>query len=89
MTGKDMENVVVERSFDEPVDYEDIQAIEEKATFCLNLHNVQFLHSYFSSDRKRMICVYNAPDAEAVRLAARASNIPFDTIWTASVHDRA
>ena len=76
--------VMVERLFEEPVAYEALQANEDKNAWCLQLHNVRFLRSYFSTDRRRMICVYEAPDAESVRLAQRQMALPFERVWTAS-----
>jgi len=48
---------------------------------------VTFIRSYFSKDRKRMICEYEAPDAEAVRRLQRTASMPFERIWTATVFD--
>lgn len=75
-------NVVVERQFDEPVAMEELQAVEDAGAWCLDLHNVTFLRSYFSTDKKRMICLYKAPDAESVRLAQRQANMPFTRVWS-------
>jgi hypothetical protein len=74
-------NVVVERGFDEPVTVESLQAIEEAAAWCLDLHKVTFLRTYFSADRKRMLCLYRAPDAESVRLAQQQAGMPFQRVW--------
>lgn len=77
----DTANVAVERSFDEPVPFEDIQAIEEAGAHCLEMRNVVFMRTFFSTDRKRMVCLYNAPDVESVREAQREAGVPFDTAW--------
>jgi hypothetical protein len=82
-----MEIVVVERTFTEPVRFEDVQALEDRGAWCLDAHRVRFLKTYFSADRRRMICVYEAPDAESVRLAQTKAEMPFDRVWTASVHE--
>lgn len=81
-----MEHVVVERSFQEPVTYEELQCREGRSRWCFDMHQVEFLYSYFSKDRRRMMCVYRAPDAEAVRVANEKAGLPFDRVWTASVH---
>jgi len=80
-----MTTVVVERTFDQPVAFESIQAIEERGAWCLDAHGVRFLKTYFSRDRRRMICLYEAPDAESVRLAERKAGVPFDEAWAARV----
>ena len=80
-----MSVVVVERSFPAPVAFEDIQAIEDRGSWCLEAHGVRFLKSYFSRDRRRMVCLYEAPDAESVRLAQEKAGVPFDSAWAARV----
>jgi hypothetical protein len=77
--------VVVERSFVEPVAFETIQAIEVRSAWCLEAHGVTFSRTFFSHDRRRMVCVYEAPDAESVRLAQQKAGMPFERAWTARV----
>ncbi len=74
-------NVVVERSFPEPVSLEAIQAIEDGHAWCLEAHHVRFSRTAFSADRRRMICLYQAPDAESVRLAQREAGMPLERVW--------
>ena len=74
-------NVLVQRSFEEPVTLEEIQAIEDEGGWCLEAHHVKFLRTYFSNDKKKMICLYQAPDAESVRLAQRQAQMPVEQVW--------
>jgi hypothetical protein len=74
-------NVVVERRFEEPVALESVQALEDAADWCLRQHKVTFLRTYFSADRRNMLCLYQAPDAESVRVAQQQANMPFDRVW--------
>ena len=74
-------NVVVERRFPEPVTVESLQAAEDAAAWCLELHKVTFLRTYFSADRTRMLCLYRAPDAESVRLSQQQAKMPFERVW--------
>lgn len=76
---------VVARTFDAPVSFDEIQAVEDRGQHCLSLYRVLFLRSYFSRDRRRMLCLYDAPDAESVRAANRQVGLPFDAVWTASI----
>jgi hypothetical protein len=41
--------------------------------------------SYVTRDGLRMICVFDAPDAEAVRRAARQLGLRYDGVWSATV----
>jgi hypothetical protein len=74
--------VLVERSFPEPVAFEDFRA---RGVSCLELYRARFLRAYLSGDRLRMICLYEAPDAESVRVAQEKSGLPFEAAWTARV----
>jgi uncharacterized protein DUF4242 len=74
--------VLVERSFPEPVAFE---AFRGRGASCLEAHRARFLRAYFSRDRLRMICLFDAPDAESVRIAQEKSGMPFDAAWTARV----
>ena len=74
-------NVIVHRTFDDAVALEDLQAIEDENVHCLETHRVRFMRTFFSTDRRRMACLYAAPDAESVRIAQRQATMPFDSIW--------
>jgi hypothetical protein len=75
-------SVIVERSFEEPVTLQEIQDIEDAGVACLDMRNVRFIQTFFSADRKRMICLYEAPDAESVRQAQREAGVPFNDVWS-------
>ncbi len=73
-------NVVVTRSFDAPASMDELQAREEAAAWCLQEHRVTFKRSFFSADRRRMCCFYQAPDAESVRVAQRRAQMPVESV---------
>ena len=79
--------VIVERRFAEQPDFDELQAQEDAVAWCLEQRRVKFIRSYFSKDRLRMICEYEAPDAEAVRFVQQTSGLPYERIWTARVFD--
>ena len=41
---------------------------------------VKWLISFLSADKKKTYCLYEAPSAEAIRLAAKRANVPADII---------
>ncbi len=82
-----MELVLAERVFAEPVDPAELRAAVKDNRSCLDLHGVSYLQSYLSEDRLRMVCVYEAPDAESVRIANRNVGMPFERIWTAKIRE--
>jgi len=73
-------NVLVSRRFETPAEFAEIQALEEAGAGCLETHRVRFVRSYFSKDRKRMLCLYRAPDAESVRIAQREAGMPVERV---------
>ncbi|MBK8909054.1 MAG: DUF4242 domain-containing protein [Rhodospirillales bacterium] len=75
--------ILVERSFEEPVCFEELQAREDQASGCLEAYGVTFIRTFLSTDARRMVCLYDAPDAEAVRSAEREAGMPFDRVWSA------
>ncbi len=74
-------NMLVRRRFAQPVSVEQIQALEDAGAGCLEAHRVKFIRTYFSTDGKRVICLYRAPDAESVRQAQRQANMPVEDAW--------
>lgn len=41
---------------------------------------VQWLFSFLSADKRKTYCLYEAPSAEAIRLAARRAELPADVV---------
>ena len=82
-----MARVMVERKFDEAASFEELEAREDSFAWCAEQNDVKFIRTYFSKDKTRMICEYEAPDAEAVRRLQRTASMPFERIWTATVFD--
>ena len=75
-----MELVLVERRFEQPTQFTDIQGLEDAGISCLETHHVRFLKSFLSKDRRRMLCLYEAPDAESVRLAEEQAKVPYEVL---------
>ena len=87
-TGRDGKaNVMVERRFDDPVTVESLQAIEDAAAWCLQQYKVTFLRTFFSADQRRMLCLYEGPDAESVRLAQNEAKMPVERVWSCRGYD--
>jgi hypothetical protein len=69
---------LIERNFAEQLeltrkDAESVILINEEV-------GVNWLFSFLSADKKKTYCLYEAPDSEAIREAARRANIPADVI---------
>jgi hypothetical protein len=77
--------VVVERSFTEPFDPEVFNAPDAAGDACLALNRVSLVASLQAIDRRRMVCLFAAPDGERVRHVNRRLGLAIDAAWTARV----
>jgi hypothetical protein len=73
-----MPRYIIERNFAEQLQLSK-EGVEE-----INLINdeegVKWIFSFLSADRKKTYCLYEAPNPEAIRAAARRNNVPADMI---------
>jgi len=85
-----MARYLVERTFPDGLA---IPVNNDGAQVCLTVvgnnavDGVTWVHSYVTPDKKKTFCIYDAPSPEAIRTAARRSNLPVDTITPVSVLD--
>jgi len=82
MKGERLELVLVERRFEQPVEFGDIKSLAVAGSQCFEAYDVRFLKTFFSRDGRRMLCLYEAPDAEAVRIAENQAKVPYECAWT-------
>ena len=80
-----MPRIMVERSFDPPFTQSDLDAVSKRIGGCLDLYGVRWIRSHFSADRRRMVCEYEAPDAQSVRDVQNAAQASFERVWPAEV----
>jgi len=80
-----MSRIIVERNFETPQSDADMKAVADRERPCLEVYNVAWKRSLVSDDRCRMVCEYDAPDAESVRRVQREAQAEFDRIWIAEV----
>lgn len=78
-----MSVVIVERSFAHGLAPEEVEHLFRRLTPCLQSHDVRWIRSYLSADRRRMFCAFEAADAETVRQAHRLAGVGFDVVWKA------
>jgi SAM-dependent methyltransferase len=81
-----MARVMAEHVYVEPFTDERYAASAKKLDPCLEVRHGLWRRSSLSADRLRMICEFEAPDAEAVREAMRVSGVPFERVWPADVY---
>ena len=75
--------VIVETAYDPPITQEEFDELAAKTADCLDEREARWVTSYFSLDRRRRICVFDAKDAESVRQAYRTSGTKFERVWAA------
>jgi hypothetical protein len=80
-----MSLVIVETLSDSPLILEKLLDPHNQILICLAERNATWRYSLLSSDRHRMICTFDAPDAEAVRESYRKGGGFFSRIWTGEV----
>lgn len=80
-----MARIVVERSFDTPQSDADMMTVADRERPCLAAYGVAWKRSLVSADRKRMVCEYEAPDAETLRRIQREAGAQFDRVWVGEV----
>ena len=73
-----MPRYMIERKFAERLD-----VTKDAANAIVRINDeegVKWLFSFLSADKMRTYCLYEAPNAEAIRIAARRCNLPADAI---------
>jgi hypothetical protein len=55
---------------------------------CLEVRKARWVRSYVTTDGRRSICEFEAPDAETVREAFRAAGHPCERVWVADLYWR-
>ena len=73
-----MPPLLIERNFAEQleVNRDDVLQVTQVNTDV----GIQWLFSFLSADKKKTYCLYEAPNAEAIREAAQRLNVPADEI---------
>jgi len=73
-----MARFLIERNFAQALEAtkEDVDRVQQ----INNEEGVKWLFSFLSPDKRKTYCLYEAPNAEAIRAAARRANIPADVV---------
>lgn len=80
-----MIRIVVERNFTTPQSDADMKLVADRERPCLAIYKVTWRRSLVAADRKRMVCEYDAADAETVRKVQREAAADFDRVWVGEV----
>lgn len=80
---------VVERLFETPLSVAALEEKEARLSPCLESYCVRRLQSYLARDGRRLVCIYDAPDAESVRQIQRSASLAYERLWRAFVSEAA
>jgi len=73
-----MPRYLIERNF-----AEELEATKEAADNLIRVNDeegVKWLFSFLSPDKRKTYCLYEAPNAEVIRTAARRLSLPADVV---------
>lgn len=73
-----MQKFIIERNF-----AEQLEITKESSDHVERINDeegVKWIFSFLSADKRKTYCLYEAPDADAIRKAAARANIPADVI---------
>lgn len=79
--------IVLEKLFDPPLADEERARRWARVTPCLTARGARWIRTYLSADRRRMVCEFEAPDADAVREALHSAEVKFERAWVAERFD--
>ena len=79
--------ILIDRYDDGGFDIDRYREAKSKNKWCLELYGVAHVVSYVSADRKCMVCVFEAPDVEAVRQMSRRLGYSYEDVWAATAVD--
>ena len=77
-----MTNMFLERSFDAPLTRDDVIAQARDCGWCFEAHRGNWHGSFLARGGRKLVCRFEAADAEAVRLAQQKAGMPFTRVWS-------
>jgi hypothetical protein len=80
-----MAHFMVDKIFEQPLSDKEIELSFSQLTPCLNQYGVRWLQSFLSKDRKRMLCTFEAADAESLRMAHHIASVDYEKIWATDI----
>lgn len=73
-----MPRYIIERKFAEQIEFDKEGAAEVRRIN--DEEGIKWLFSFLSADKLKTFCLYEAPNAEAIRIAAKRLSLPADAI---------
>jgi hypothetical protein len=82
------EVIIVEQILEPPLTDEEHSRVGKLIDRCAEMRNARWMRSYLSTDRRRMFCEFEAPDAQSVRESYRTAGVSFERVWSAELYKR-
>jgi hypothetical protein len=81
-----MSTILLIREFDQGIDRKGVKAMAMSSGECFGLYNIDWKESFLSDGGRRMVCHFEAPDAEAVRTALSVNQQTYESVCPATEH---
>jgi hypothetical protein len=65
----------------------DVMEMARQSGGCFNLYRVDWRQSFLAADGARMLCWYQAPDAESARMALRQLGSDLNAVWAGNISE--
>jgi len=82
-----MPYLIVQYNFDPPLTDESLRKAFDALKPCLEMRGIRRLRTWLADDRRRMICEYQAADAQTVRDAYQSANVGYGHIWAGQLFE--
>jgi hypothetical protein len=82
-----LNHVILEREFDPRLTPDEFRCMALDSVDCLSMYRVEWQESMLATDGTRLLCRFQAPDAESVRQVAQGPGVRARVAWTGTVHD--
>jgi hypothetical protein len=86
--GPVMVHVIVEVLLETPLSDAEHARLGKAVDECVGARGGRWMRSYLSADHLRMVCEFEAGDAESIREAYRSAGAPFVRVWSAERYER-
>jgi len=73
-----MPRFLIQRNFAERIEF--TKEAADRVTRINDEEGIKWLFSFLSPDKRKTYCLYEAPNADAIRAAARKANLPADVV---------
>ena len=75
-----MARFVIERNFAERLEMDGWRGKNPEIEAINDEEGVKWIFSFLSADKRKTYCLYEAPDEDSIRRAAKRANVPADVI---------